>query len=292
MAIIDALRRSKELASLPHVAGRVLKMIQDKKVDLNEIARIIEADPVLSMKLIRVANSPIFATRGKIKNITQALMLLGTKRISNMVLSVSIYSQFFATTHKQASILLERFFNHSYLTGNTAKTLSSALRLRFDDHEFIGGLLHDIGKMAMLQVHPREYSLVHKLIREEGLHDLEAEKEVFGENHIEVGIQVAQMWNLSEEVIFVIAFYRNPDVADQYRDLIATVGLCDAYCKIRGSRLVEEGAEFDFNQVEAWRVLCQSHPEFAEIPHKEIMKRLDSTIRLAPESFQTFKSNT
>ncbi len=290
MAIIDTLKRSQELASLPHIASKVLKLIQNKKVELGEIARVIEADPILSMKLIRVANSPIFATRTKITSITHALMLLGTKRISNIVLSVSIYSKFFMNTHKGAAVLMERFFNHSYLTGNTSKAFAQHLKLRFNDNEFIGGLLHDIGKMAMLQVHPREYSLVHKMIREEGLYDLDAEKEVFGENHIEVGIQVAQLWKLPEEIIMIIAFYRNPSVTDEFKDLVATVGFCDFFCKMRANRLVkDETADFKYEQTEAWRVLCQAYPDFKTYNQAEITELLDETIRLAPDSLSAFK---
>lgn len=290
MAIIDALKRSQELASLPHIASKVLKLIQNKKVDLGEIARVIESDPILSMKLIRVANSPIFATRTKITSINHALMLLGTKRISNIVLSVSIYSKFFTNTHKGAAVLMERFFNHSYLTGNTAKTLASCLKLQFNDNEFIGGLLHDVGKMAMLQVHPREYSLVHKLIREEGLYDLEAEKEVFGENHIEVGIQVAQLWKLPEEIIMIIAFYRNPSVTDEYKELVATVGFCDYFCKVRANRLIKtDEDDFKFEQLESWRVLCQINPDYKNYNQSEIIASIDDTIRLAPESLSSFK---
>jgi putative nucleotidyltransferase with HDIG domain len=290
MAIIDALKRSQELASLPHIASKVLKLIQNKKVDLNEIARVIEGDPILAMKLIRVANSPIFATRTKITSITHALMLLGTKRISNIVLSVSIYSKFFTNTHKGAAVLMERFFNHSYLTGNTAKAFAQHLKLRFDDNEFIGGLLHDVGKMAMLQVHPREYSLVHKLIREEGLYDLDAEKEVFGENHIEVGVQVAQLWKLPDEILMVIAFYRNPSVTDEHVDLVSTVSFCDFFCKVRANRLVkDDSTDFKFEQTEAWRVLCKAHPDYKTYNQNEIMKVLDDNIRQAPDSFAAFK---
>ncbi|MCX6147861.1 MAG: HDOD domain-containing protein [Candidatus Kapabacteria bacterium] len=290
MAIIDALKRSQELASLPHIASKVLNLIQNKKVDLSEIARVIESDPILSMKLIRVANSPIFATRTKITSINHALMLLGTKRISNIVLSVSIYSKFFTNTHKGAAVLMERFFNHSYLTGNTSKTFAAYLNMNFNDNEFIGGLLHDIGKMAMLQVHPREYSLVQKLIREEGLYDLEAEKEVFGENHIEVGIQVAQLWKLPEEIVMIIAFYRNPSVTDEYKELIATVGFCDYFCKVRANRLVKsDDDEIVFDKLESWRVLCQINPDFKTYNQKEISLAIDDTIRLAPESLSSFK---
>jgi len=289
MAIIDALKRSQDLASLPHVAGRVLKLIQGKKAEIKEIAKIIEADPILTMKLLRVANSPIFATRSEITSIQHALMLLGMKRISNIVLSVSIYSKFFINTHKQAAMLLERFFQHSFLTGTTAKSLTYAIRRQYDENEFVGGLLHDIGKMAMLQVHPKEYSMVRQLIREEGINDLAAEKEVFGENHIEVGQQIAHLWKLPEEVMRIIAFYRNPEANEIHRELVAIVSFSDLYVEKKAYALRPNEVELDLRRFAGWRVLCESYPELKRVDHAALIKILDESLRKAPESFKMFK---
>lgn len=289
MAIIDSIKKNQDLASLPHVAGKILKMIQSKSAELNEIAKMIEADPILTMKLLRVANSPIFATRSEIRSIQHALMLLGMKRISNIVLSVSIYSKFFMNTHKNAAILMERFFQHSYLTGMTSKTLSQILRRQFDDNEFVGGLLHDIGKMAMLQVHPKEYSLVRQLITQERLNELAAEKEVFGENHIEVGLQMAHLWKLPEEIHRVIAFYKFPAQSDQLRDLISIVSFSDVYTKVRANMVNKNEDDFNFSNVEAWKVLCKIIPELKKINVNKLTKHLDQTLRKSPESFELLK---
>jgi putative nucleotidyltransferase with HDIG domain len=289
MAIIDAIKKNQDLASLPHVAGRVLKLIQNKNAELNEIAKLIEADPILTMKLLRVANSPIFATRNEIRSIQHALMLLGMKRISNIVLSVSIYSKFFINAHKDAAILMERFFQHSYLTGMTSKTLTQILRKNFEDNEFVGGLLHDIGKMAMLQVHPKEYSLVRQLISQEGLNELAAEKEVFNENHIEVGLQMAHLWKLPEEIHRIIAFYKFPAQNDSSIDLVAIVSFADAFTKIRANLINPDEDEFNYGSIEAWRVLVKQMPELIKINVQKLTSHLDHTLKKSPDNFDLLK---
>lgn len=289
MAIIDAIKKNQDLASLPHVAGRVLKLIQNKNAELNEIAKLIEADPILTMKLLRVANSPIFATRNEIRSIQHALMLLGMKRISNIVLSVSIYSKFFINAHKDAAILMERFFQHSYLTGMTSKTLTQILRKNFEDNEFVGGLLHDIGKMAMLQVHPKEYSLVRQLISQEGLNELAAEKEVFNENHIEVGLQMAHLWKLPEEIHRIIAFYKFPAQNDSSIDLVAIVSFADAFTKIRANLINPDEDEFNYGSIEAWRVLVKQMPELRKINVQKLTSHLDHTLKKSPDNFDLLK---
>lgn len=289
MAIIDAIKKNQDLASLPHIAGKVLKLIQNKNAELSEIARLIEADPILTMKLLRVANSPIFATRNEIRSIQHALMLLGMKRISNIVLSVSTYSKFFISAHKNAAILMERFFQHSYLTGMTAKTLTQILRKDFEDNEFVGGLLHDIGKMAMLQVHPKEYSLVRQLIIQENLNELAAEKEVFNENHIEVGLQIAHLWKLPEEIHRIIAFYKFPSQNDNLIDLVAIVSFADAFAKIRSNMIKPEEDDFNYGSIEAWRVLVSQIPELRKINIQKLTSHLDHTLRKSPENFDLLK---
>jgi putative nucleotidyltransferase with HDIG domain len=268
-------------------------MIQNKSAESNEIAKLIEADPILTMKLLRVANSPIFANRNEIKSIQHALILLGIKRISFIVLSVSIYSKFFTNTHKNAALLMERFFQHSYLTGMTSKTLCQILRKNFEDNEFVGGLLHDIGKMAMLQVHPKEYSLVRQLITQEGLNELVAEKEVFGENHIEVGLQMAHLWKLPEDIHRIIAFYKFPSQADKQKDLVSIVSFSDVYTKVRSTKVETEVGDdedgFPFNEVEAWRVLVHLMPELGKINVFKLTKHLDQTLRKSLESFDLVK---
>ena len=289
MAIIDAIRKNQDLASLPHIAGKVLKLIQNKNAELSEIARLIEADPILTMKLLRVANSPIFATRNEIRSIQHALMLLGMKRISNIVLSVSIYSKFFINAHQNAAMLMERFFQHSYLTGMTAKTLTQILRKNFEDNEFVGGLLHDIGKMAMLQVHPKEYALVRQLIVQENLNELAAEKEVFNENHIEVGLQMAHLWKLPEEIHRIIAFYKFPSQNDKLIDLVAIVSFADAFAKIRTNLINPNQDEFNYANIEAWRVLANEVPELRKINLSKLTAHLDHTLKKSPENFELLK---
>jgi len=288
MAIIDALKKNQDLASLPHIASKVLKMIQAKNAELKEIAKVIESDPILTMKLLRVANSPIFATRSEIRSIQHALMLLGMKRISNIVLSVSIYSKFFMGAHKNAAILMERFFKHSYLTAATAKTLSLTLRRQFDDNEFVGGLLHDIGKMAMLQVHPKEYSLVRQLIDQKNLNELSAEKEVFGENHVEIGLQIAALWKLPSEIHRIIAFYKFPNQNDAQKDLVGIVSFADVYAKVRVDMDEDEAENFNFSKIESWKVLCEEIPELKKINTNKLTKHLDKSLKINPETLNLF----
>ena len=293
MSIIEKIKKNQDLASLPHIASKVLKLIQEKDTDINEIARVLEADPILTMKILRVANSPIFATRGEINNINHALMLLGMKRVSNIVVSVSIYSKFFISTNKNAAMIMEQFFVHSYLTAMVSKSLSLILKKNFEDNEFTGGLLHDIGKMAMLQIHPKEYSLVRQMIIQENLNELTAEKEVFGVNHVEVGLEMAKLWKLPEEIFRVIAFYKFTSQNDKLRDLVSIIGFSDSYAKTR-TELVKDSdlaneTPFEYGKVEAWRTLCEEIPKLKKINVKKLTKHLDITLVKAPKDLEMFK---
>jgi len=171
----------------------------------------------------------------------------------------------------------------------TSKTLTQILRKNFEDNEFVGGLLHDIGKMAMLQVHPKEYSLVRQLISQEGLNELAAEKEVFNENHIEVGLQMAHLWKLPEEIHRIIAFYKFPAQNDTSIDLVAIVSFADAFTKIRANLVNPDEDEFNYGSIEAWRVLVKQMPELRKINVQKLTSHLDHTLKKSPDNFDLLK---
>ena len=85
----------QEFATLPQVTTKVLQYLEREDFSFSELAKLIETDPALSIKLIKVANSPMFATRADINSIQQAVQVLGMNRVANLVLAVSIFSKFF-----------------------------------------------------------------------------------------------------------------------------------------------------------------------------------------------------
>ncbi len=265
MPSVTALIETQEFATLPPVAARVLKLLEDDNIDIRDISKVIEADASLTLKLLRVANSPLYATRTEINSIQQAIITLGLNRLTNIVLGVSIFSRFLMSSQKQAAGIMEKFWWHSSCTGIVAKSIATKIKRFYKENEFIGGLLHDIGKLAMLQFDSTKYIEVVRLIEEENMVDIDAEREIFGSDHVEVGEHIAKMWKLPAELTHIIAYHTSPSEAPEYREIISVVRFADLLCEIWGAGVFEGIKEVEFENEESWKVLCTSYPDLVNL---------------------------
>lgn len=261
MSLVNSLLETQEFATLPPVAAHLLRILDDDNVDIRNVAKIIETDASLTLKLLRVSNSPLYATRAEITTISQAIITLGLNRLTNIVLGVSIFSKFLMSSQKDASQILEKFWWHSSCTGIVAKAVSTKIRKYFRESEFIGGLLHDIGKLAMLQYNAAKYKQVIDLVSNENLTDIEAERKIFGTDHLEVGEQIAILWRLPEDLTTIISLHSTPSKSIVNKELVSVVRFADLLCEIWDADMYEGVLQVDFASEESWKILCEAFPE-------------------------------
>ncbi|MBM2816116.1 MAG: hypothetical protein HW421_2878 [Ignavibacteria bacterium] len=284
MATIENIIETQEFATLPPVAARILKLLEDENVDTREIARAIETDAPLTMKMLRIANSPLYASRTEINSITQAIMTLGLNRLTNIVLGVSIFSKFLMSSHHQAAGLMEKFWWHSSCTGMVAKALSGKIKRSFKEFEFIGGLIHDIGKLAMLQFDSDKYQDVVNLVKDEGYIDIDAEKTLFEVNHIEVGTAIAKLWKLPDELSIIISNHNIPmETPERYKGLVAAVRLSDILCEIWGADFFEGIKAVNVDDEDSWKALCEAFPNLIDMDLEVFTFELEEDFKRSTE---------
>ncbi|HYF02190.1 MAG TPA: HDOD domain-containing protein [Patescibacteria group bacterium] len=265
MSFINSITEKREFATLPTVVERVLQLLENDDADLREVARIIEADPSLTLKIIRVANTPIFGLRSEVVSVHQAITALGLTRIVNIVLGVALFSRFVAASQSETTALMQKFWWHSACTAVVAKSFTKKLGLNFKEFEFLGGLLHDFGKLAMIQYDASLYQSMVEMVHNEQIRDVDAEVKVFGADHHEAGRLVAQIWKLPAELQSIIIHHSHPETLGSYRELTAVVRLADIMCEIWGAG-VDEGIEsVDLAEEPSWKLLCVSYPKFSEL---------------------------
>jgi len=292
MPLINNLLETQEFATLPPVAARVLKLLENDNVDMRDISKVIEADAPLTLKLLRVANSPLYATRTEVNSIQQAIITLGLNRLTNIVLGVSIFSRFLISSQKDAAELMEKFWWHSSCTGIVAKSLSSKINHYFKETEFIGGLLHDIGKLAMLQFDSAKYKQCQELVTEHLVVDKVAEKEVFGVTHVDVGYEIAKLWRLPEELATVIYNHEHPSKAEKHKELVAVVRFADMLCEIWGAGVNEGLLSVEFEDEESWQVLCNSYPELRDLDVEVFTFELEEDFKRSADFLNLIISDT
>lgn len=291
MSNVQKLIETQEFATLPNVASRILGLLEDDNVDIRDISRVIETDPSLTLKLLRVANSPLYATRTEVTSIHQAIITLGLNRLTNIVLGVSIFSKFLMTSQKAVTELMEKFWWHASCTGMVAKSLATKINKFYKENEFIGGLLHDIGKLAMIQYDALTYLKVIDKVRN-GATDVEAEFEFFGATHIEVGAEIAKLWKLPRELTNIITYHNNPESAPENNDLIAVVRLPDQLCEIWDAGFYEGIRILDIEHTEAWHVLTDKFEELKELDVEVFTMELEEDFRRSAAFLEIIASDS
>lgn len=265
MSVIETIIETQEFATLPNVAARVLQILDDEAVNVRDIARVIETDSSLTLKLLRVANSPLYGTVSEVTSIQQSIITLGLSRLTNIVLGISIFSRFMMNTNKDIVEYLEKFWWHAASTGMVAKSFSTKINRFFKENEFIGGLLHDIGKLALFQYDNKKYMQVIELIEKEGFTDIAAEIKIFGVDHTEVGGAIAKTWRLPSTLHDIIRYHHTPELAENNLDLVAAIRFTDILCEVWGAGFHEGITKLDMENTNAWKVLKENIKEMEEV---------------------------
>jgi putative nucleotidyltransferase with HDIG domain len=197
------------LPSLPDLYYKLVDELNAEESSLKKIGDIIKSDIVMTAKILQLVNSAFFGLPQSITSPQQAVNLLGTETIKALILSIGIFSAF-SKVHSHG-FSLENLWEHSMHVGALAKKimLSETSDVKKSEEAVIAGLLHDIGKLILIQT--EGYSKkVGDLLLETEITTTEAEYQVFGTSHAEVGGYLLALWGLPGVIIESVAYHHNP----------------------------------------------------------------------------------
>lgn len=225
-AIRDIIRDTKSLPSLPGIIAKLGSLADNDKVSAQEMARVISADQVLSAKVLRLVNSAFYGFPGRVSTVSNALILLGV----NVVKSLAVTSSIFEIMEKNVVGLWE----HSMGTAVAANSISRALKLPDPEETATAALLHDIGKVIIKIKLEKDFDLLTTLMQEKGVGMLEAEHELLGTDHAEIGGWLARSWLLPEKLIEPVAFHHQVEKSTLHQTKTAVVHVADVLVKASG----------------------------------------------------------
>lgn len=190
--------RTRRLYSLPAVAARVLELTSQDQVDPREIKSCIENDPALTAKLLRVANSSLFGLRTEVKDLNQAIGLLGVRSLKMLVLGFSLPCDL---TRDVAPAVLERFWRHTVYRAVAARWFLQRHWQIPGDDAFIAGLLGGIGMLALIQDLGETYIQFLDHVYDQGEDIAEQELAVLGFDHGILAARMLEHWGLPETLV-------------------------------------------------------------------------------------------
>ncbi len=189
---IDAL---KDLLSLPDTLVKILEVVSNDETSPEQIATIILRDPSLTARTLRMANSSYYRRAAAIKTVHQAVMVLGANAVKCIALSVSVFTP---PKGKAAELeMFRQFYFHSLGVGILARAIAEKTGNQNAEEAFIAGLLHDLGKLHIMQRYP-QICLEMKPMLERGDDIIEVERRFFDVDHAELGSIIANRWRLPE----------------------------------------------------------------------------------------------
>lgn len=209
------IRSAFEMPALPQSTVRLASLVADGNAELSEVVQVIEYDPALTLKLLRVANSVFSSPNRQVGTVKDAVVRLGTGAILGLAVGSGVQPNIVKVIPGY-NIAGTDFWRHSLAAAMAAESLKTFAKARLSPLSFTAALLHDIGKVVLGNYLDAEIlGLLEKASHEGRLAAFRAETEILSLHHGEVGGVVAQHWGLPETVVKGIAFHHDPEACDE-----------------------------------------------------------------------------
>ena len=197
------------LPAFPATVHKVTSLINNPDSSLSELVEVIRLDQAITTNILRMSNSAYFGLRHKVDNVYDAIMYLGRQNVFRAVMAAGI-SRFFQDTPGYETEARE-LWEHSVGTALMSQILARKIIEHEDSRLFTAALLHDIGKVILGEFVSEKYHDIKNLISLRACSFLDAEEEVLGVNHAEIGGVITKIWNFPQDIQQAIAYHHRPD---------------------------------------------------------------------------------
>lgn len=224
---------------LPPSPGGIMRLttvLRDFNASTAKIAEAINYEPALVTRILRLANSPLYALERNVATIQQAIGAVGTVIIHDIVMMELTSATFAKSIYKSEQV--RTIWKHSLAVALLSRELSRMMNNRGTEEAFVCGLLHDIGKIILLAHEPDAFAEITECSTEGEV--LRSEVSRFGYSHAEVGALVARRWGLPDEVCYSILHHHDPSQAETQMLVTYIVDVADLTANFHGVGLRKE----------------------------------------------------
>ena len=238
--------KMQDIKSFPQFVLETMRKLNDPESNAADVAKSLSRDEGLVLRILKLANSAAYGMTRKISNISEAIALLGYKSVSNIILAATVYS---SMDKGLSGYALDRgeLWRHSLMVAYTARQIANITGKVSAEDAYVGGLLHDIGKVILNDYVRFGYGIIVKMVEEKHMPFTEAETQVLGFDHAAIGEILIKKWDMPESYRTVVEYHHKPnelpDSKIQYQPLLDVVTLANTICLMLGIGLGADGLQ-------------------------------------------------
>lgn len=204
----EFVEKFSEVTTFPHVVTQLTNLINDSNSTMKQFEDVIQMDPILVVRVLKLVNSSAFSLMQKVDSIARAIAFLGMRNLHNLAVTDSLHGMFGEDTDSTASFSRKRLWLHCAATALTSKTVAERIFGKKGDEAYLCAILHDIGIIVEAQVFPDEFFHICKQCKEDSTFT-DLEQQAFNTNHSEIGYHITKQWNMPDEVSETILAHHN-----------------------------------------------------------------------------------
>lgn len=219
------IRQVDNFPALPATVNKVMTLTGDPESTAQDLMRAILPDQSMCATILKIANSAFFGIPRQVATMEKAVVVLGFNEIRNIVLGKAVFTSF-QKLQKQNKESTDLFWEHSFTCGLAAKIIAEHLHYPASEL-FIAGLIHDIGKLAMLMTFPQDYMLLFELAEPHRFRTVSHEYDQYSTSHDEIGMRILKRWLFPEKLLMATGFHHHPEHAPSDKMFPIIVQLAD-----------------------------------------------------------------
>lgn len=200
------------MPAFPKSVQAILDLTRDVNCTPKDLVQVIDKDPVVTVKILKVINSAYYSLPKQVTSINHAVVFLGFNTIKNLALGIAAIGML--PKSNAAGFDVQQYLLHSLATANIAKRIASDVEGADPMDCFIAGLLHDFGKVVFAQFMPNEFRQALEACKENGSSLHEALRQIIGVDHAVVGGMLVEKWRFAPNLVETIQNMHGPEVLD------------------------------------------------------------------------------
>jgi putative nucleotidyltransferase with HDIG domain len=229
----DILQSVTELPPFPVVIQRALELAEDPRSSAKDVVEVIQYDQAITANVLKVCNSAFLGLRRTVRSLRDALVLIGFNQLLEIILSQESARLFQGPCHGY-ELQQGQLWQHSVASALLSRFISQRLGREENPAYFTAALLHDVGKTLLSRFVKDYFGEIKERVRDRNLSFVEAEKEVLGMDHAELGGRITEQWGFPRNIVSAVRYHHLPLEPDEDGEPIRMVYLCDLVAVMTG----------------------------------------------------------